>query len=593
MQPVLTSCLLPRFASRERCLSMPHFCSFFLFCKFVLSCKISSIAGHTRETSKDVDLSFNGTERVQTSQILPPSDSYQPKSTGPNSDYRQHSEQPAAQIPELAPSPRESVTSTPPRSTCHAPISPPLSKDATPPRISAIPALPLCPTSGSGTSTAQCLDVKSSSPPPNLSEAPSRLSSSPVGVQGFRLEMPPAGPDRISPEKLSTHPSATAAGLPMPHPPPALFSASLQRSNTQLMTTQHDKPAVPSLSPISSAGLKSLSAGADPALISITTTSSIGSRTHESMSTNPPHTYAPPAVSSHLCHSPAASLPTVAVTSAAPESPTAHPLSVLPLPTTQASQTAPVSAPHGFLSAPPTSRAFLGALQSSNTEQSSPHAVLPQASRISSPEISQASVPFQQVQAGVEEQQAKSGLLSESEYSVLDHTPVRKSPHFHKVKPSADEESFNNSSQYEGFPSFATSSRTDASSVLDNSSLIHDGGSGPDQSPDSANSLHVRRQTPQHDRTLLTEQEASTDMDTTRESSFSLEASRNDTLDSTKEGKVSEIQRTLDSLESTGSSILDSPPSSFLQIQHSSVVSDDFSDSHSFVSPEPSHKGRI
>lgn len=534
---------------------------------------------------------------MQSSQILPTSDSYQSKSTGPKSDYRQHSEQPAAPFPEMAPSSRESVTSTPPRSTCHAPVSPSLSKDATPPRVSSIPALSLCPTSSSGTPTAQCHDVKSSSPPPKLSEATCRLSSSPVGVQGFRSEMPPAGPDSVSPGKLSTHPSATAPGLPMPLTPSALLSASLQRSKTQLMTTQHDKPVVPNLSPTSSAGLKSLSAGADPALMSISSTSSVGSRPHESMSTNHPHAYTPPAVSSHLSHSSAASLPTVAVTSAAPESPTAQPMSALPLPTTQASRTAPVSAPHCFLSASPTSSASLGALQSSNTEQSSPNTVLPQASRISSPEqepcqFSQASVPFEQIQAGVEKQQTKSGIPSESEYSVLHRTPVRKSPHFHQVEHSADEESFNNSSQYEGYPSFATSSRIDMSSVLENSSLIHEGSSGPDQPTDSDNSFHVRRQT-QLDGTSHTEEGASTDMDTTRESVFSLEASRNDTLDSTKEGEVAETQRTLDSLESTGRSVLDSSLNNFSQSHDSSVASDDVSRSHSFVSPQPSHKGKI
>lgn len=486
------------------------------------------------------------------------------------------------------------MTSTPPRSACHAPMSPSLSKDATPPRVSAIPALSLCPTSSSGTPTAQFHDVKSSSPPPNLSEAPSRLSSSPVRVQGFRAEMPPAGPDSVSPGTLSTHPSATAPGLPMPLPPSALLSACLQRSKTQLMPTQRDKPVVPNLCPTSSAGFKSLSAGADPALISISKTSSVGSRPHESMSTNHPRTYAPPAVSSHLCHSSAGSLPTVAVTSAAPESPTAQPLSALPLPTTQASRTAPVSTPHGFLSAPPTLNASLGALQSSNTEQHSPNPVLPQASRISSPaqepcRVSRASVPFEQIQAGVEKQQTESGVPSESEYCVLDRTPVRKSPHFHRVEHSTDDESFNNSSQYEGYPSFATSSRIDVSSVLDSSSLIHEGGSGPG----SDSSFRVRRQTPQDDRTSHAEEGASTDTDTTRESIFSLEASRNDTLDSTTDGEVVQTRRTLDSLESTGESVLDSSLNNLSQIQESSVASGDVSRSHSFVSPQPGHKGKI
>lgn len=364
------------------------------------------------------------------------------------------------------------------------------------------------------------------------------------------------------------------------------------------MTTQHDKPIVPQLSPASSAGLKSLSAGADPVQMSISNTSSVGSRPHESTSTSHPHTYTPPAVSSHLSHSSAASLPTVAATSAAPDSPTAQPLSALPLPTTQASRTAPVSATHGFLSAPPSSSASLGALQSTNTEQSSPNTVLPQASKVSSPEqeprqVSQASVPFEQTQAGVEKQQRKSGVPSESEFSELDHTPIRKSPHVHAVEHSADDESLNSSSQYEGYPSFASSSRIDVSSVLENSSLLHGSSSGPDQPTDSESSFHGRRQTPQRDRTSHTEEGASADMDTTRESIFSLEASRNDTLDSTEDGDAAETQRTLDSLESTGGSLLDSSLINFSEIHNSSAASDDVSRSHSFLSPQPSHKGKI
>uniref|UniRef100_H3D4X9 Bromodomain adjacent to zinc finger domain, 2A n=1 Tax=Tetraodon nigroviridis TaxID=99883 RepID=H3D4X9_TETNG len=217
---------------------------------------------------------------------LPPPQ-HQQQQTQPAQPQGQHSEQPAAQFPETAPSPRESVTSTPPRSTCHAPMSPCLSMDATPPRVPAIPALSLCPASSPGTPTAQCQDVGTSSPPLSLSEAPSRLSSSPVGVQGFR-------------------------------------------SQTQLMTTQHDKPVVPSVSFASSAGLKSLSAGADPALMPIPSASSVGSRPPEPMSTHPPHTY--------------------------------------------------------HLSSAASSAASLGAPQSSNTEPSSPNPALSQASRLSSPE---------------------------------------------------------------------------------------------------------------------------------------------------------------------------------------------------------------
>lgn len=402
--------------------------------------------------------------------------------------------------------------------------------------------------------------------------------------------MPPAGPESVSPGKLSTHLSVTAPGLPMALSPSGLLSASLQRCKPQLMTTQHDKPAAPNLlSPASSAALKSSSAGVDPTAVSVSNSSSVGSRPHEPVSANYPQTYPSPAVSSHLSPSPAALLPPVAVTSAAPESPTAQPPPTLPLPTTQASRTV-----HSFLSAPPTSSASLGALQSSNTEPSSPNTVLPQASRISSPEkehcnVSQTSASYEQMQAGVEKQQTQDSFLSDSDYSVLDHTPVRKPSHFHRVDQSTDDESFNSSSQYESYSSFTTPSRMDVSSILENSSLMHDGGSRADQFTDSDSSFPARKQTPQYDRTPHTEEGASTDMDTTRESICSL----NNTLDSTKEAEVSETQRTLDSLVSTGGSVLDSSLNNSSQIQDSSVASEDVSMSHSFVSPQPSHKGKI
>lgn len=197
--------------------------------------------------------------------------------------------------------------------------------------------------------------------------------------------------------------------------------------------------------------------------------------------------------------------------------------------------------------------------------------------------VSQTSVSFGQIRA-------ESGIPPESGYPVLDRAPIRKSSHFHGVEHSTDDEF--NSSQYEGYSSFATPSRIDVSSILENSSLMHDGSLRADDSADSDNSFLAKRQMPQLDRTSHPEADTSTDMDTTGEGVCSLEASRNDTLDSTKEGEVSETQRTLDSLESTGGSILESSLNNPSQIQDSSVASDDVSRSHSFVSPQQSHKGK-
>lgn len=248
-----------------------------------------------------------------------------------------------------------------------------------------------------------------------------------------------------------------------------------------------------------------------------------------------------------------------------------------------------MSAPHGFPSPPPASSASLGAPRSSNTEQGSPDAAAPlRLSGVTPPEpeprtISQTSGSSEQTRADTEKQQTQSGVPPES-----DGTPVRKPSHFHRVDHSTDDDSFNSSSQYEGYSSFTTHSRMDVSSVLEHSSLLDDGGSRADDSVDSDIGFPARKD----DGNSRPEEGASTDMDTTRESLCSPETSRNDTLESTMEGEASETPRTLDSLESTGVSILDSYLNDSSQIQDSSVASDDVSRSLTFASPQPSHKGK-
>lgn len=702
---------------------------------------LSSLSGHPREAVKEVDTSYNGTERGPIGQRLPKSDSYQPKPVGPTSDYCHHSEQPAAQHPEMASSPRESVMNTPPKSassqlsasTSPAAVSASLTKDTTPPRVSAAPAISESPTSAPGPPIVPSPDTESTPPQistsPNVSSAsssttPPRLSSTPL-MKGLRPEMPSARSKHLSvgssssslpssPLKSSTplastdsssRPAAvsspsdsaahqnksslppTASGPPTTVSPPLLvsvssYSASLQQmvqgSKPPLTTsaTQHEKPGTPNLlSATSSVGTKSSSAGVAPTLksvsgpstststgsclstsastMSVSKTPSVGSKPCDPAPTNQCQTYTPPAADSRLSTASAASLPPVAVnlpSLAAHESPTVRPLSTLPLLTTQASWTAPVSTPPALVSVPPAVGTSSGVVQSSDTEQNPPNSTSPRALKPSSPkpehhghtedsktlankrngkpeehfaqldsdtrrtsqtvkgtEIDKSSIrlpksfndrpdkPLQTAfaftqnpnkkQTDSEKHHMQSSVICGSEESTVDQTPVRKPSHLHRAENLTDEQSFNSSSQFDEFSTFTTPSRIDVSSVLEKSSLVDD---------DSFdNSFHLRKDAPRVDCTSHTEEEASTAFDTTRDSISSVEGSRDDTLDSTREEEISEAEETKDSCQITGDSMLESSLNNTSQMEEPPVHSSDVSKSRSFVPSQPSGTGTI
>lgn len=136
----------------------------------------------------------------------------------------------------------------------------------------------------------------------------------------------------------------------------------------------------------------------------------------------------------------------------------------------------------------------------------------------------------------------------------------------------SDEQSLDNSSHaafyYKDSSACDTPSRLNTSSVLEKTSLL------------SGDSLFLGDST----------QFDTSQFDSTRESSFSVDDSRDDTLDLTREGEPSESEWTGSSSQLTGGSMLESsvnisqteePP------VHSSGVS------HSFVSPQPVHQGAV
>ncbi len=198
-------------------------------------------------------------------------------------------------------------------------------------------------------------------------------------------------------------------------------------------------------------------------------------------------------------------------------------------------------------------------------------------------------------QTDSEKHHMQSSVICVSDNSMEEQTSPRKSPPLHstRVEHLTDEESLDNSSQCDDNSAFDTPSRIDDSSVLEKSSLVDDDSSCVDDSTHFGNSFDLRKDTSQFDSTTYTEEETSTAFDTTRDSSSSVEDSRGDTLESTREGETSEAEETKDSCQISGESVLESSLNNTSQMEEPSVDSSDVSDLHSFVPSQPSCQGKF
>lgn len=198
-----------------------------------------------------------------------------------------------------------------------------------------------------------------------------------------------------------------------------------------------------------------------------------------------------------------------------------------------------------------------------------------------------------QKRADSEKHLMRSSATCRPEDSISDQTPARKSSHLHKVEVLADEErmTFNDSSRFGEYSTLTTPSRIDDSSVLEKSSLVEDESSRADESTHFDNSFHLRKDSSRVDSTSHTEDEATTAFDTTRDSVSSVECSRDETLDSTREGETSEAEVTKDSCQITSDSLLESSLNNTCQMEEPSVDSSDVSESRSFVPSQPSCTG--
>uniref|UniRef100_A0A672JHP0 Bromodomain adjacent to zinc finger domain, 2A n=1 Tax=Salarias fasciatus TaxID=181472 RepID=A0A672JHP0_SALFA len=443
----------------------------------------SPMPGHTREAVKDVDSSYNGSDRAPLAQRLHKTDIYQP-SLSPG-DYRLHPDKAGAPRSGMASPVRDplshSVSSQLPVSTSAVPAPPFLTKAPTPPRVSSASAFCGSPSSASGPPAVSSFDVKSALPQiaatPSVSFASSpsaspRLSSPPLMVQGLRpptscaAEKSSAGskhlsagpsssssspspsssssPLSVSPSKLSS-PLATSENASRPAPvssgppvsssadslvpqsesalpprasglftttsPPATVSTSSysapvsspemevpHRSKPPSMTpsfldirgSQHERVGPPRLLPVTSldpnslvSSQKSLSGSSDSTSpgsclstsVSVSKSPSAGSKLSEpepaSQCQTPQAGDSGPSSASSAPEK--ASVPSLVTR----ESPTVRPLPALPLLTTQASRTAPVSAPPALVSVPPVVGASSAAVQSSDAERHLPNTTPP------------------------------------------------------------------------------------------------------------------------------------------------------------------------------------------------------------------------
>ncbi|XP_028265980.1 bromodomain adjacent to zinc finger domain protein 2A [Parambassis ranga] len=704
----------------------------------------SPMQGHAREAVKDVDTSYNGNERVPVSQRLHKTDSYQPKPAhaGPQSDYRQHAEQPATQRPEMASPVREPVVNTPPQSAANASVSkasPPSQVLTTPSSFSGSPSSPTV-TRTTLSADADLARPQISTPPSvSITSSPSaspRLSSPPLMVQGLRpaptavKEMAPEGskhlsagtsassPLPVSPSKLSTafdsvsrSPASlsgspvstssesmvhqtksalppTASAPPTNASPPVILSKSSSSAPASTLETvpgskppvmktlfpetsgvQHEKLRPPKLMSATSSvdldpssatvassqkTISGSSASAPPGSCltsaSHSKTPLVSSKPCEPLPTPQCQTYAPPPVDSSLSTASAASPPPGRVnllSQTAHDSHTVRPLSALPLLTTQASRTAPVSAPPALVSMPPS-----GAVQSSDSEQhlykTTPPPLLKQlspmsehrsrnedskeatskrngksekhldsgpirTSQVESENNSHKSLsdlpgkPLQTTavhdqkshnkQADSEKHLMQSSVVWESRDSSMEQTPPRKPPQLNstRVECLPNEQSFDNSSHpashYVGSSTCDSPSGINVTSDLEKTSLLGGDSSCIGDSTHFDDSFHLRKSTSQFDSTSQTAEEPSATFDTTRDSSFSVEDSRGNTLDSTREEDTSGADNTRNSCQITGESMLESSLNDTSQIEQPPVDSSDMSISSTFMSPQSAHQG--
>lgn len=159
------------------------------------------------------------------------------------------------------------------------------------------------------------------------------------------------------------------------------------------------------------------------------------------------------------------------------------------------------------------------------------------------------------------------GDTCETDDSMVEQTPLRKSPQLHstRIDHLTDEESFDNST-------CDTPSKFEVSSVLEKTSLLTGDSSCLDDST-------------QFDSTSQAEGETS--FYTTRDSNFSVDDSRDETMDSTRDGETSEADETKNSCQMTGQSMLES------SLNNTAEMEEPPADSSDVTNSQADHRGKF
>uniref|UniRef100_A0A673C469 Bromodomain adjacent to zinc finger domain, 2A n=1 Tax=Sphaeramia orbicularis TaxID=375764 RepID=A0A673C469_9TELE len=551
-------------------------------------------------------------------------------------------QEPAANAPPQAMSPQL------PASASNAAAPMPLTKVSTPPQASSTSVVSGSPISAPVLPGVSVCDVevtpKQISTPSTVSNAPSpavppRLSSPPLMVQGLRplpaavTEISTTGPTSAgspsssvaasSPVKPSFAPQNKAAFPPTACGPPTTVSTSVttsysvsmpmstpkqmvQESQGPPMTAEfpdtpdieHNKSIAPALT-IRSAFTTSVSSNV----------SSVTDVPSPISSSSGPSASAPSNSTASIASSASGEMNLASL--AARESSTARPLSTLPLLTTQASRTAPVSIPPASMSVLPTKCTTSGVIQNFHSEHPPPN-VTPihgQKQLSPKPEHSDDRKELAKTEAGKADktlphldsgtvktpqnieatETPKSEMLSPKSLtnvpgkpspspSAPHHKPDNKQTH-EEVEHLTDNESFDSSYQLDGSLLYNKSSRIDNSSFLEKTTGLGGDGSYVDEFTHSDNSSHLGEDTSQFVSTSNAEDEPSIMFDNTRDSSSSVEDSRDDTLDSTDVGETSDAK---ESFQTMGESMLESSQNNTSKMEEPSIS--DVSTSQSYGS---------
>lgn len=594
-----------------------------------------SCSGHPRDV-KEVDKSYNGTDLTPVGQKPPTSsDSYQ---------------QSGSQHPDVASSGREPMLATPLRPPPPAAAS--LARDSTPPRI------PLA--------AAESPDTHTSDSPSVASPASHRLSPAP------RQEAPPARPAHQSPASSpsalptsplkSTTPFASTPTLLEPAaPPPAVppFCPPTSEAPNQMMSHGINRlltaPATPDDCPgTTNLGTNYSSAAAAPAVVSASgsgpaTSMAAAESPCDPASPKQSQMYSPPAAESCLSTASPASVPPVAEHPpplAAHGSPTGRPLPTLPLQTTQASWTAPVSSPPALVPVPPAASATSGDVPTDSAPPSPPRPTPPPPAPTSCPPLPGAlmmssskrqeqgrtedgngnrevddqpaqcdsvkrntwqttdtdtprppnELPVHRFQTSVpldgnseknlndsERRHVQSSVVCGSNDSVRDQTPIKRPLHQHTAASATEAKSLNESSQFSEPSALTTPSRTDTSSLADDRSSL------AEASSDFDSSVAPSQDPSRLESTTCAEEStrSASAFETTGESVSFADDSRYNTMDSARREVTMESEEPEDSSLMRDESMLESSLNDTSQMDEPSVDLSDVSQLH------PSCTGRI